>query len=51
LWAAAFCDDVAMIRLLLDHGARIDAVAEDETPFLSAIKSSHFAAAEELLKR
>ena len=51
LWAAAFRDDVATIRLLLDHGAKIDAVAEDETPFLSAVKTSHFAAAEELLKR
>jgi ankyrin repeat protein len=51
LWAAAFRDDVATIRLLLDHGAPIDAVAEDETPFLSAVKTSHFLAAEELLKR
>ncbi len=50
LWAAAFCDDVEMITLLLRHGATIDPVAEDETPFLSAVKNSHFAAAERLLR-
>ena len=50
LWAAAFKDDVATIRLLLQHGAAIDAVAEDETPFLSAVKNSHFRAAEALLE-
>ena len=37
--------------MLLQHGADIDAVAEDETPFLSAVKSSHFRAAEALLER
>ena len=51
LWAAAFRDDIATIKLLLDHGAAIDAVAEDETPFLSAVKTSHFRAAEALLER
>ena len=50
LWAAAFRDDVEMIELLLEHGATIDPVAEDETPFLSAVKTSHFAAAECLLR-
>jgi uncharacterized protein len=51
LWAAAHRDDIAAITLLLQHGADIDAVAEDETPFLSAVKSSHFRAAEALLER
>jgi ankyrin repeat protein len=51
LWAAAFRDDVAAITLLLDHGADVDPVAEDETPFLSAVKTSHFRAAEALLAR
>jgi ankyrin repeat protein len=50
LWAAAFNNDVAAIRLLIEHGARIDSVAEDATPFLFAIQWSHFPAAEELLK-
>lgn len=50
LWAAAFRDDVETIELLLEHGASIDPVAEDETPFLSAVKNSHFAAAERLLR-
>ena len=36
--------------MLLQHGAAIDAVAEDETPFLSAVKNSHFRAAEALLE-
>ena len=35
--------------MLVDSGARVDPVAEDETPFLGAIKWSHFAAAERLL--
>jgi len=50
LWSAAFHDDVEAIDLLIKHGARVDPVAEDETPFLSAIKWSHFAAAEKLLR-
>ena len=49
LWAAGFKDDVETIDLLVRHGASIDAVTEDETPFLSAIKWSRFAAAERLL--
>src|SRR5262249_38166625 len=50
LWSAAFHDDVKAIDLLVKHGASLDPVAEDETPFLSAIKWSHFAAAERLLR-
>jgi uncharacterized protein len=49
LWSAAFQDDVEVIELLMRHGARVDPVAEDETPFLAAIKWSHFAAAEQFL--
>jgi len=49
LWAAAFRDDVKMIRLLVEHGASIDPVTEDETPLLSAVKTGHFRAARALL--
>ena len=49
LWAAGFADDVEAIDLLVRHGARVDPVTEDETPFLGAIKWSRFAAAERLL--
>lgn len=50
LWAAAFKDSVAAIRLLIQAGATVDAIAEGETPFLFAVKWSRFKAAEELLK-
>jgi hypothetical protein len=50
LWAAGFRDDVRAIRLLASHGAEIDPVTENETPFLGAIKSSHFRAAAVLLE-
>jgi ankyrin repeat protein len=49
LWAAGFADNVEAIDLLVRSGARLDPVTEDETPFLSAIKWSRFAAAERLL--
>jgi ankyrin repeat protein len=49
LWAAAFRDDVVAIRLLVAGGASLDPVVEDETPFLAAVKVSHFEAAEALL--
>jgi uncharacterized protein len=51
LWAAAFNRDLETIDLLLDHGANIDAVTEDETPFLSAVKVSHFREAWRLAER
>ena len=51
LFAACFNDDFAAIDLLLSHGAAIDEVAEDETPFLGAIKTSHFASAWRLVER
>lgn len=50
LWAAGFNDDVAAIRMLIAHGADVDPVAEDETPFLAAVKTSHFASARVLLE-
>jgi ankyrin repeat protein len=49
LWSAGFQDNVEAIDLLVGSGARVDPVAEDETPFLGAIKWSRFAAAERLL--
>jgi len=51
LWAAAFSDDLAMIDLLIDHGADLEAVAEGRTPFVDAIGFSHFASAQHLLER
>jgi hypothetical protein len=50
LWAASYRNDLAAIRLLAEHGARIDAVAEDETPFLFAVTYSHCRTAERLLR-
>ena len=50
LWAAAHHDDPAAIELLVASGAEIDPVAEDETPFLHAVRWSRFRAAEALLR-
>ncbi len=50
LWAAAFNNDLEAIRLLVRHGADVNDSSVDESPFLGAIKWSHFRAAEELLK-
>lgn len=50
LWAAAFNEDVDAIDLLIKSGAVVDPVAEDETPFLFAIKWSRFVGAERLLR-
>jgi ankyrin repeat protein len=50
LWAAAFNNNLEAIRMLVRHGANVDDAFEDETPFLSAIKTSHFRSAEELLR-
>jgi uncharacterized protein len=51
LWAAAFSDDLAMIDLLVDHGADLEAVAEGRTPFVDAVGFSHFRSAQHLLAR
>lgn len=50
LWAAGHNDGGTMIKLLLKHGANIEAIAEGETPLLGAVKMSRFAKAEVLLK-
>lgn len=50
LWAAAFAENVEAIDLLVRSGASLDPVAEDETPFLGAIKWSRFVGAERLLR-
>ena len=49
LWAAQFARDPEAIRLLVAHGARIDAQHEEGTPFIAAIKWSHFEEAEVFL--
>ena len=51
LWAASFNNDLAAIKLLARYRAIVDDPAVPyETPFLGAVKSSHFASAEQLLK-
>jgi ankyrin repeat protein len=50
LFAAAYNNDCAAIRLLLKNGAAVDPEVEDATPFLFAVQWSRFEAAEELLK-
>jgi ankyrin repeat protein len=49
LWAASFNEDLSMIRLLIEFGAPLDAIAEQETPFLGTIKASKFRGARVLL--
>jgi hypothetical protein len=49
LWAAQFARDLDAIRLLVRHGAKIDALHEEGTPFIAAIKWSHFPEAEVFL--
>ena len=50
LWAAVFREDLDMIALLVDGGARLDAVAEQETPLLHSVKYSKFRGAKALLE-
>jgi len=50
LWAANFRGDLEATRLLVKHGARLEDIAEDTTPFLGAVSWSRFEAAEQLLK-
>jgi uncharacterized protein len=49
LWAAAYADDRDMLHRLIEAGADLDAVAEDETPLLHAVKYSRFESASILL--
>jgi len=50
LWAAVHNNDYDAMRLLVRHGAAIDAVVEDTTPFLGAISWSRFEGARVLLE-
>ena len=50
LWAACFHEDPKTIGLLVDAGAPLEAVAEEETAMLGAVKHSKFKAVELLLK-
>ena len=50
LWAAVYREDLDMVALLVDAGARLEAVAEQETPLLHAVKYSRFRGAEALLE-
>ena len=50
LFAAAYNNDGAAIRLLTQNGADIDPEAEGATPFLAAVQWSRFEAVEELLR-
>lgn len=50
LWAAAFGEDPAMIELLVKHGAELDPVHEDATPFLHAVQWSRFRGAVAMLE-
>lgn len=50
LWAAQFGRDMDAIRLLVRYGAKVDALHEDGTPFLSAVQWSHFPEAELFLE-
>ena len=49
MWAAAYNDDPAAIRLLFEAGAHVDPPGED-TPLLFAVKWSRFAGAQALLQ-
>ena len=50
LWAASFNEDAAMIELLIERGAPLEAIAERETPLLGAVKWSKFRGAATLLE-
>ena len=50
LWAAVHNNDYDAMRLLVRHGAAIDAVVEDTTPFLGAVGWSRFEGARVLLE-
>jgi len=50
LWAACFNEDLGMLQILVDARAYLEAVAENETPLLGAVKSSKFKAARFLLE-
>jgi hypothetical protein len=49
LWAASFEEDLGMLKVLIDAGAPLEAVAEGETALLGAVKHNKFKAAAFLL--
>lgn len=49
LWSASFQEDTAFIKLLVEAGASLEAVAENETPLCGAVKWSRFKGAKALL--
>ncbi len=49
LWAASFREDRDTLKVLIDAGAPLEAIAEGETPLLGAVKYSKFKAAAWLL--
>ena len=50
LFAAAFNEDLAAIRLLVKYGADLEDVAEESTPFVGAVRWSKFGPAEAMLR-
>jgi hypothetical protein len=50
LWASVFNNDYDAMRLLVRHGAAVDAVVENRTPFLEAIGWSRFDGARVMLE-
>jgi hypothetical protein len=50
LWAASFARDHEAVRLLVRHGAQVDADHEEGTPFIDAVKWSRFAEAKLFLE-
>ena len=50
LWAASFNEDLDLLAMLIEAGASLEAVAEDETPLFGAVKYGKFGAAEVLLR-
>jgi hypothetical protein len=50
LFAAAWHQDIAMIRLLVKHGAKLEERVHGETPFFHAWRWRRFRAAAELLR-
>lgn len=47
---AAFEEDIEMLRLLVDVGASLEAIAENEPPLLGAVKTSKVESAKFLLE-
>ena len=50
LFAAGWHEDLAILKVLVDAGAAVDEVSEDETPFLHCWKAGRFKAARFLVR-